>query len=235
MAEQKKYNKSKNYSNQNRNKNQRYQGNKRNYNKNNYRNNHNNNQARPNPSASPKEIPKQQTQSKAESSNDLLWFTIFLVSLAGYFLAQKFYFPPKEKTSIYGLTANLPFVKEGKLAFIDTQSDGHIADIDIEVAKTDYEITQGLMHRKYLPANGGMLFVFNEEAPRTFWMKDTYLALDILFINANKEIIRIRKNAAPFSELSIPSGGKAQYVVEVLAGFTESYQIHVGDRIEFQY
>jgi len=66
-------------------------------------------------------------------------------------------------------------------------------------------------------------------------MKNTFLSLDILFLNADKEIIRIAKNSTPLSEISIPSGGKAQYVVEVLAGFTDAFQIHLGDHIEFKY
>ena len=126
-------------------------------------------------------------------------------------------------------------MKEGKLFFLDAQSEEVIVGIDIEVARSTQEIEQGLMYRRSLPANAGMLFVFKEEDYRTFWMKNTFLSLDILFLNADKEIIRIAKNSTPLSEISIPSGGKAQYVVEVLAGFTDAFQIHLGDHIEFKY
>lgn len=178
--------------------------------------------------------PKKQTSSKTESSNDLIIFIVFLIGLAGFFLVKKFYFPP-DKTQLYGATANTKFMKEGKLRFLDAQTEEEIIGIDIEVATSSFEIEKGLMHRRSLPANGGMLFVFEEEYYRTFWMKDTYVALDIMFLNADKEIIRISKHTMPLSELSIPSGGKAMYVVEVLAGFTDAHQIHIGDHIEFTY
>ncbi len=231
MAQNKKYNKSGNRSNNNRNyDNRNRDGNNRNNDNRNRDNQNSNKQDTPKQGGAP----KPQTQSKAESSNDLVIFIIFLVSLAALGLANKFYFTDDKKNDLYG-TTNLKFMKEGKLHFLDTQTGKPIVGIDIEVAKSSYEIEKGLMHRRSLPANGGMLFVFDDEHYRTFWMKNTYIGLDILFVNANKEIIRIRKNAEPLSELSIPSGGKAKYVVEVLAGFADAYQLHPGDHIEFNY
>lgn len=235
MAQNKKYNKSGNRSNNNRNYDNRNRNNRNNDNRN--RDNKNRDNQQSNKQDVPKQggAPKPQTQSKTESSNDLIIFVIFLVSLAALGLANKFYFTADQKNSLYGTTTNLKFMKEGKLHFLDAQTGKPIVGIDIEVAKSSYEIEKGLMHRRSLPANGGMLFVFDDEHYRTFWMKNTYIALDILFVNANKEIIRIRKNAQPLSELSIPSGGKAKYVVEVLAGFTDAYQLHLGDHIDFDY
>ncbi|MEM6317759.1 MAG: DUF192 domain-containing protein [Bacteroidota bacterium] len=214
--------------NRNRNDN-RNQGNNRNYNKQNNR------------SSSPKEAPPKrseaqkpaiQTTSKAESSNDLLYFVIFLVGLAVFFLARKYYIQPRQN-QLYGTVTAPKFRKEGKLTFLDAQSEMPIIGIDIEIADSPYQTERGLMHRRSLPANGGMLFIFPDEYYRTFWMKDTYLSLDIIFLNEDKEIIRISKNTQPLSERSIPSGGKAMYVVEVLAGFTDAYKIHLGDHIEF--
>lgn len=174
------------------------------------------------------------TQSKTESSNDLLIFIVFLIALATFFLARKFYFTPKQN-SLYTASANLKFMKEGELTFLDAQSEEKMISIDIEVAQSAYEIERGLMHRRSLPANGGMLFIFDREDYRTFWMKNTYLSLDIIYLNHDKEIIRISKETTPLSERSIPSGGKAMYVVEVLAGFTDAYEIHIGDHIDFTY
>ncbi|MEM1119374.1 MAG: DUF192 domain-containing protein [Bacteroidota bacterium] len=180
-----------------------------------------------------KTAPKPQAQSKTESSNDLLIFIVFLIALAVFSLVNKFYLTDTPKNSLYGTTTK--FMKEGKLQFLDARTGKAIVGIEIEVAKSNYEIEKGLMNRHSLPANGGMLFVFDDEYYRTFWMKNTYIGLDIIFVNADKEIIRIRKNAEPLSELSIPSGGKAQYVVEVLAGFVDAHQLHVGDHIDFLY
>lgn len=180
----------------------------------------------------PKKDQGPKAQAKTESSNDLLIFIVFLITLATFFLARKFYFTPQQN-SLYSATTNLKFMKEGELTFLDAQSEEKMISIDIEVAQSTYEIERGLMHRRSLPANGGMLFIFDREDYRTFWMKNTYLSLDILYLNKDKEIIRISKDTTPLSERSIPSGGKAMYVLEVLAGFTDAYQIHTGDHIEF--
>lgn len=180
----------------------------------------------------PSKTTNNQPTSKTETSNDLLIFVIFLIGIATFFLVRKLYFPPSPN-SFYGANNKKEFMAEGKLTFLDAQSEEAIIRIDIEIAKSNYEIEQGLMFRRSLPANAGMLFIFDKADYRTFWMKNTFLSLDILFLNEDKEIIRISKNTTPLSEISIPSGGKAQYVVEVLAGFTDAYQIHLGDHIEF--
>ncbi len=238
MAQQKRHHKSGNKSNnrnhgQNRNDN-RNRNDKRsdNRNRNDNRNNGQENGQGNNAASKKENAPK--AQSKTESSNDLLIFIVFLIALATFFLARKFYFTPQQN-SLYTASANLKFMKEGTLTFLDAQTEEKIMSIDIEVAQSAYEIERGLMHRRSLPANGGMLFIFDRADYRTFWMKNTYLSLDIIYLNEEKEIIRISKETTPLSERSIPSGGKAMYVVEVLAGFTDAYQIHIGDHIDFNY
>ena len=104
---------------------------------------------------------------------------------------------------------------------------------EVELADDFNSRAMGLMYRESMPDTHGMLFLFPDETMRAFWMKNTYLSLDILYLNKDKEIIRISKETTPLSERSIPSGGKAMYVLEVLAGFTDAYQIHTGDHIEF--
>ncbi|MBN8572252.1 MAG: DUF192 domain-containing protein, partial [Ignavibacteria bacterium] len=81
----------------------------------------------------------------------------------------------------------------------------------------------------------GMLFIFPEDADQAFWMKNTIMPLDILFINSNKEIVKIYKNATPYSEKSMPSEKKAMYVVETVAGFCDKYGITEGDKIGYNY
>jgi len=78
-----------------------------------------------------------------------------------------------------------------------------------------------------------MLFIFEWPAAQAFWMKNTIISLDIIYLDENKKIVSISKNAVPYSEDSLPSAGKAQYVVEVVAGFTDKYGIQPGDRITF--
>ena len=92
---------------------------------------------------------------------------------------------------------------------------------------------QGLMYRQNLPENAGMLFIFTNEEPRSFWMKNTYISLDIIYINSKKEIVSIQKYTQPRSTYSIPSEKPAMYVLEVNAGFTDKYGIHPGDKIDF--
>lgn len=127
-----------------------------------------------------------------------------------------------------------PFKKEGDLTFL--KKDGkELKKIDIEVADDNTQRAQGLMWRKTMPENEGMLFIFPEDADQAFWMKNTIMPLDIVFINSNKEIVKIYKNAIPYSEKSMPSEKKAMYVVETVAGFCDRNGISEGDKISFNY
>jgi uncharacterized protein len=124
------------------------------------------------------------------------------------------------------------FVKQGILNFL-TPEKKQISTIDIEIAETEASHEKGLMFRKHMQYNQGMLFVFEDESRRTFWMKDTDLSLDIIFINSDKMIIHVVPNCVPYSTESIPSFEYAQYVVEVNAGFCKQNGIEVGGYIDF--
>jgi uncharacterized membrane protein (UPF0127 family) len=124
------------------------------------------------------------------------------------------------------------FVKEGELTFITKE--GKNIKIDIEIAKTDGERSQGLMYRQMMGEMQGMLFLFDKQEPQSFWMKNTFIALDILYVNEQKEIVSITKMAQPKSESPIPSGQPAIYVVEVNGGFCDRQQIKEGDKISWQ-
>jgi uncharacterized protein len=122
---------------------------------------------------------------------------------------------------------------EGELTFIKSSGDGQIKRIAIEIADTPEERNRGLMDRRSLPDSTGMLFIFERSGQQNFWMKNTYIPLDIIFVNAGKEIVKIHKYAAPHSIDSYPSEKEALYVVEVVGGFTDRYNIQEGDRISF--
>lgn len=126
----------------------------------------------------------------------------------------------------------IPFTKEGDLWFISEQGDT-LKHIDVEVSRKPYEIQRGLMDRSKMEEGQGMIFIFPRSAPRSFWMKNTRIALDIIYVDENFEIVSIQENAQPFSEASLTSEGDAQYVVEVNAGFSQTYKIGKGTRIEF--
>lgn len=108
---------------------------------------------------------------------------------------------------------------------------GRKAQFDIEIARTGAQRMRGLMHRLDLPADRGMLFVFEDEAPRSFWMQNTPTPLDIVFADANGSIVRIARETVPLSTASIRSGGAARFVLEVHAGTAERLGMGTGDRL----
>jgi len=125
------------------------------------------------------------------------------------------------------------FKKQGELEFIGAKNKV-IKKIDIELADRDSSREKGLMYRKSMEETRGMLFVFPISELHSFWMKNTIISLDIIFVNENKEIVKIHKSTAPYSQKSIPSEKKSMYVVETVAGFTDKYGIKEGDKIDFQ-
>ena len=131
-------------------------------------------------------------------------------------------------------TTPIAFSKEGELEILKSDTDTVLAALDIELALTDYEIQTGLMYRKSMEANQGMLFVFQEEAPHSFYMKNTLISLDILFIDKDLRIVNIQKNTTPLSESGIPSSGPVQYVLEINAGLSDRWKLAAGDRIRYE-
>jgi uncharacterized protein len=125
------------------------------------------------------------------------------------------------------------FYKEGELEFLT--ADGRpLAKIAIELAQTDEKRSQGLMYRQSMGEKEGMLFIFDKLEPQSFWMRNTMISLDIIYVDDKKQIVSIAKMAQPKSEEPIPSGAAAIYVVEVNGGFCDRYQLKVGDKIEWQ-
>ena len=125
------------------------------------------------------------------------------------------------------------FIKEGELEFLHAEKDSVLQQIDIEIADTPDTRTQGLMWRRTMEEDQGMLFIMEENEPQSFWMLNTYISLDIIYVNEQKEIVSIRRNTKPQSTASVPSGAAAKYVVEVVAGFADQHQLKVGDRIDW--
>ena len=110
---------------------------------------------------------------------------------------------------------------------------GDPLQVHVEIADTEEKQQLGLMYRRELPELQGMLFLFPREAPLSFWMKNTPLPLDIIFINAAHTIVSIAQHTTPFSEKPLPSGSPAQFVLEVNGGFCQRHGVAVGDRVEF--
>ena len=101
----------------------------------------------------------------------------------------------------------------------------------VEVMRTDADRAQGLMFRRFLPPDRGMLFDFEAEQPVMMWMKNTFIPLDMVFIGKNGHIVSIAENTEPLSETTIPSGGAVAGVLEVPAGTAARTGMKAGDMV----
>ena len=102
----------------------------------------------------------------------------------------------------------------------------------VEVARNDADRAQGLMYRRAMPADQGMLFDFAKVGPVSMWMQNTYLPLDMLFVRPDGTIAQIATNTEPLSTQTIPSGEPVLAVLELNAGTAAQLNIKPGDRLE---
>lgn len=108
-----------------------------------------------------------------------------------------------------------------------------IAHIEAALADTPEKRNMGLMDVQNLPADKGMLFIFDKEEPRSFWMANTPLSLDIIFVARDSSIVRIHHSTTPYAETNYKSENPAQYVVEVNGGFCINNDVVEGGYIRF--
>ena len=130
-------------------------------------------------------------------------------------------------------TEEITFTKEGEATLLKPNGDT-IQQIDIEIADNSYERQTGLMYRESMEDDQGMLFIYDNEAPRAFYMKNTYIPLDIIYFASDSTAVSFQKNAQPQDETSLPSGEPAQFVLELNAGLADDWNIKVGDKIDFE-
>lgn len=130
-------------------------------------------------------------------------------------------------------TVTLDFQKEGDLSIFRADTDSLLTALDIEIAESEFETQTGLMYRETMEDQQGMLFIFPNEGMHSFYMKNTRIPLDILFIDDNFSIASIRANAQPLDESSLSSRVPVRYVLEINAGLVGRYGIQVGDSISF--
>ncbi len=107
--------------------------------------------------------------------------------------------------------------------------------VDLEVAKTPQQIEQGLMNRTHLAPNSGMLFLFDSDAPRSFWMRNTLIPLDMIFVTSDNRITNIIPSAEPKTDTLRKSTEPVQYVVELPGGTAEKHGIQAGDTFQWNY
>lgn len=102
---------------------------------------------------------------------------------------------------------------------------------DVEVARTREEMSKGLMFRTEMAENHGMIFHYSPPRLARIWMKNTYISLDILFINADGTILNIARNTTPFSLATISAAGSVAASLELNAGVVEAFGIESGDQV----
>lgn len=110
--------------------------------------------------------------------------------------------------------------------------DGRQIAVAVEIASNDADRARGLMFRRSMPADAGMIFAFPDEAPRSFWMENTYLSLDMIFARADGTIVGIVESAEPLTRTSRAVRGASKFVLEVNGGFCARHGIAPGDRLE---
>jgi uncharacterized membrane protein (UPF0127 family) len=110
---------------------------------------------------------------------------------------------------------------------------GHEIAFRVEVADTPAKRELGLQYRKELPADRGMIFLFPAESPQAFWMKNTPISLDMIFIDRSQKIVGIVEQAAPFTLEPRSVNAPSQYVLEIGGGLAKRHGIQTGDAVRF--
>ena len=154
-----------------------------------------------------------------------------LVALAAIALILPRFFGSNKTEQIVEITPDdIQFTKDGELSIF--KNDSLFQTIDVEFAKNEMERSLGLMYRSSMDEHQGMWFIFPEEAPRSFYMRNTEISLDIIYLDKDKKVVSIAKNARPYDETSLPSEKPAMYVLEINGGLADKWGIDKGDRVE---
>jgi len=121
---------------------------------------------------------------------------------------------------------------EKSILSIETAKGVH--KFEVELAVTPAQHSQGLMHRLNMAPKSGMLFVYSRPQPVSFWMKNTFIPLDMIFIAADGKIINIRQRTVPHSLIPVRSKANALAVLELNGGTASSLNIQPGDRVRHE-
>jgi len=129
------------------------------------------------------------------------------------------------------LVASPPTARSAEKQILEIASKTGVHVFSIELAVTDEERSRGLMFRRSVPESYGMLFDFKRDQEVTMWMRNTYVSLDMIFIQSDGRIRRIAESTETESDKIIPSGGQVRAVLEVAAGTARKLGIEAGDRV----
>lgn len=160
----------------------------------------------------------------------LLFLIVIIIGLIGFLTYNgiRILYPNNNTTQSINLSSSINYIK--------FQRDKNILPntyFNIEVANTESKREVGLMNRKSLDINSGMLFLFDSEQPLSFWMKNTFIPLDMIFIGSDKKINKVYKNTTPIRE-DLTYNGMGKYVLEINGGLSDKLDIKEGDTILLQ-
>ena len=129
---------------------------------------------------------------------------------------------------LYSLNSSAEFLKKELLI---SNSDNELKKFTVEVADNDKLRSLGFMGRIDIPEGTGMLFIWDDEAYRNFWMKNTPSSLDIIFFDKNGYFINVQENTIPYSLDNIPSLKPSKYVLELIAGSSKKFNLYNHSKI----
>ena len=123
-----------------------------------------------------------------------------------------------------------PKLRSGKVVFLEAKQEA----VTVEIAERTDDRTRGLMYRKSMPDDHGMIFVFEEREDHTFWMKNTCIPLDMLFIDDDGTIVGIEENTPTLSERTFSVGCASRYVLELNAGWSRRHGVTAGQKVKLE-
>lgn len=119
----------------------------------------------------------------------------------------------------------------GKVRFVDAPG---APEVSVEIAERDEDRQRGLMYRTSMPANEGMIFLFERDRRLSFWMRNTCIPLDMLFVAGDGTIVNVEENVPTLTDRTFASGCPARYVVEVNAGWARAHGVRAGQKLAFE-
>ena len=120
---------------------------------------------------------------------------------------------------------------ESGLEPLEIKTSSGVHAFQVEIAKDEASREKGLMYRRFMPADRGMLFEFEREEPVAFWMRNTYIPLDMIFITHDGTVARVAANAEPLNDTAIPSGAPVIGVLELNGGVAARIDLKPGDKV----
>lgn len=116
----------------------------------------------------------------------------------------------------------------------DASTNPQSTTIEVEIAENDHDRQRGLMYRTSMPADHGMIFAFAEKTDHSFWMHNTCIPLDMLYLDTDGLIVGIEENTPTMSDSTFEVGCESQYVLEVNAGWTRAHGVMAGQRVKIE-